>query len=314
MTTVTSSPSAEIGEVPVATNRGSRPGSGPWWTKSIPLLPAVALMLVFMAGPIVYAFYGSFTNQAMTGPAAADPQFVGLANYAELFRATSFWQSIGLTLMFVIGSALIGQNVLGMAMAILVREAPRKVGATVSGIVVLAWVLPEVIACFALYAFFTSEGTLNSILGWFGITGPAWLVALPMFSVILANVWRGTAFSMMVYSAALAEVPPEVQESAQIDGANPWQRFFRITVPMIKSSISTNLMLTTLQTLGVFTLIFVMTRGGPGTKSATLPVLAYQEAFQFSRVGYGTAIAVVTLIIGALFAVVYIRLLRPEVD
>lgn len=130
----------------------------------------------------------------------------------------------------------------------------------------------------------------------------------------MANVWRGTAFSMMVYGAALSEIPPEIVEAAEVDGAGPMQRFFRVTLPMIRRSISTNLMLTTLQTLGVFTLIWVMTGGGPGTKSSTLPVLAYQEAFKFGSIGYGTAIAVVTLIVGALFAVVYIRVLKPETD
>ena len=102
--------------------------------------------------------------------------------------------------------------------------------------------------------------------------------------------------------------------AAALDGANGWQTFFRITLPMIRRSISTNLMLTTLQTLGVFTLIYVMTGGGPGIESSTLPVLAYQEAFKFSQVGYGTAIATVTLLLGAIFAVVYIKVLKPEVD
>ena len=83
---------------------------------------------------------------------------------------------------------------------------------------------------------------------------------------------------------------------------------------MIRRSISTNLMLTTLQTLGVFTLIWVMTGGGPGTSSSTLPVLAYQQAFKFSQVGYGTAIATVTLLVGAIFSIVYIKALKPEVD
>src|SRR6478735_5626444 len=135
-------------------------------------------------------------------------------------------------------------------------------------------VLPEIVAAFALYAFFSTDGTLNQVLGWFGLEGPTWLISVPMLAVILANIWRGTAFSMMVYGAALSEVPPDVTEAAAIDGATGPQRFFRITLPMIRRSISTNLMLTTLQTLAVFTLIWVMTGGGPGTDSSTLPVLA----------------------------------------
>ncbi len=120
---------------------------------------------------------------------------------------------------------------------------------------------------------------------------------------------------MMVYSAAIAEVPPEITEAATVDGANAAQRLVWVTLPTIRRSISTNLMLTTLQTLSVFTLIYVMTGGGPpGTDSSTLPILAYQEAFKFAQVGYGTAIATVMLVIGAVFSVVYIRSLKPEVD
>lgn len=279
-----------------------------------PLLPAVLLMLVFLAGPVLWSFYGSLTNQALTGYRAANPEFVGLDNYAALLADDGFWKAVVLTVVFVGASAVVGQNVLGMALALLLRATGGPLRATVSAIVVVAWVLPEIVAAFALYAFFSTDGTLNNVLGWFGLEGPTWLISFPMLAVVLANIWRGTAFSMMVYVAALAEVPPDVQEAAAIDGATGPQRFFRITVPMIRRSISTNLMLTTLQTLAVFTLIWVMTGGGPGTDSSTLPVLAYQEAFKFAQVGYGTAIATVTLLVGAVFSIVYIRVLKPEVD
>jgi multiple sugar transport system permease protein len=129
-------------------------------------------------------------------------------------------------------------------------------------------------------------------------------------AVMLANVWRGTAFSMLVYKAALNDVPTEVTEAAQMDGARGWQRLLFITLPMIRGSIATNLMLITLQTLAVFTLVWVMTAGGPANASTTLPILAYQEAFKFGDIGYGTAVASVLILIGAAFGVVYIRLLK----
>ncbi len=300
-----------------ATGRGDGGGRLVLLARLAPLAPTVALMLVFLAGPIAYALYGSLTNTALSGYRAADPEFVGLDNYAQLVTSTEFWQSAWLTLLFVLASAVVGQNVLGMVVALLLRAARGPLRALVSGLVVTAWVLPEIVAAFALYAFFSGDGTLNAVLGLVGgegAGGTAWLVTFPMMAVILANVWRGTAFSMMVYGAALAEVPPDLAEAAALDGASGRQRFFRITLPLLRRSIGTNLMLTTLQTLGVFTLIWVMTGGGPGTSSSTLPVLAFQEAFRFGQVGYGTAIAVVTLVVGALFATVYVRVLKPEVD
>lgn len=301
---------------PVAGGGLRRPRRRPGRTalRLLPLAPAVVLMLVFLAGPVLWSFYGSLTNQALTGYRAANPEFIGLDNYTALLTDDGFWKAVVLTVVFVGASAVIGQNVLGMALALLLRATSAGVRGVVSAIVVVAWVLPEIVAAFALYAFFSTDGTLNNVLGWFGLTGPTWLISVPMLAVVLANIWRGTAFSMMVYGAALSEVPPEISEAAAIDGATGPQRFFRITVPMIRRSISTNLMLTTLQTLAVFTLIWVMTGGGPGTDSSTLPVLAYQEAFKFAQVGYGTAIATVTLLVGAVFSIVYIRVLKPEVD
>lgn len=282
--------------------------------RALPLLPAIVLLAVFMLGPVVSSFYGAFTNASLRGAAAQNVEFVGFRNFTELFADPDFPKSVLLTLAFLIGSAIIGQNVLGMILALAMRSSIPAVRGTVSTVVVCAWVLPEIVAAFACYAFFAPEGTLNVLLGAVGITGPSWLYDWPMIAVILANTWRGTAFSMLVYSAALQDVPPEITESAEVDGARGWQRFAFITIPMIRRSISTNLMLTTLQTLSAFTLIYVMTGGGPGTDSATLPVLAYQEAFQFSELGFGTAIATILLIVGGLFSIVYIRALRPEVD
>lgn len=294
--------------------RGGRRNTLRAVSQSTPLIPALILLTVFLVGPMVFALWGSLTNSALTGYRAARPQFIGLDNYVALFSDADFWNSVLLTVVFVLFSAIIGQNVLGLALAVLLRASSKIVSSIVSTLVVVAWVLPEIVAAFALYAFFSSDGTLNSALNAMGLGSISWLIDYPMLSVILANIWRGTAFSMLVYNAALGEVPPEVDEAAQLDGTTTAQRFFLVTLPIIRRSIATNLMLTTLQTLGTFGLIWVMTGGGPGTRSSTLPVLAYQEAFRFAQVGYGTAIAAVTIVLGAVFAALYIKILKPEVE
>ncbi len=252
-------------------------------SQSTPLIPSLILLVIFLVGPMVFALWGSLTNTALTGYRAASPQFIGLDNYVALFSDADFWNSVLLTLVFVFFSAIVGQNVLGLALAVLIRASAKPVSTIVGTLVVVAWVLPEIVAAFALYAFFSSDGTLNSLLTSVGLGAVSWLIEYPMIAVILANVWRGTAFSMLVYGAALGEVPPEIMEAAQIDGTNSVQRFFLITLPVIRRSIATNLMLTTLQTLGTFGLIWVMTGGGPGTRSSTLPVLAYQGRPSGSR-------------------------------
>ncbi|MBC7443482.1 MAG: sugar ABC transporter permease [Ramlibacter sp.] len=280
-------------------------------TRLAPLVPAIILLAIFLVGPVVWSFYGSFTNAALSGESAKDPQWVGIDNYLKLFQDPVFPLSLWLTFVFVVASAIVGQNFLGLGIALLMNRANRVVSAVVGTAVVSAWVLPEIVAAFVAYAYFSKDGTLNQVLAIAGMTGPNWLYSLPMLSIILANVWRGTAFSMMVYRAALNDVPIEITEAAMIDGADGIRRLAWITIPMIKSSITTNLMLITLQTLSVFTLIWVMTAGGPGNQSTTLPIMAFQEAFKFGDIGYGTAIATVMLLIGAAFSLVYIRALRP---
>ncbi|GAB3404536.1 sugar ABC transporter permease [Schumannella luteola] len=282
--------------------------------RGTPLLPAIVLLAIFLLGPVISAVFGAFTNSALSGSAAAGAEFIGFKNFTDLFADPDFPKSVVLTLVFLFFSAVVGQNVLGLGLALMLRSANKVVRALVSTIVVGAWILPEIVASFAAYAFFTKAGTLNGMLAAIGIDGPSWLYSFPMLAVILANIWRGAAFSMLVYSAAINDVPPEITESAEVDGAAGWQRLIRITIPMIRRSISTNLMLTTLQTLSVFTLIYVMTGGGPGTNSSTLPLLAYKEGISFGQLGFGTAIALILLVVGALCSIVYIRALKPEVD
>ncbi|MFJ4242486.1 carbohydrate ABC transporter permease [Streptomyces iakyrus] len=279
--------------------------------RALPLAPAVVLLLLFLAGPIAYCVYIAFTDLQLTGQ--AQESFVGLDNFTRAFGDEAFLNAVWLTLVFTVVSSLIGQNTLGLALAALMRRASKPVRTLTGGIVVTAWVLPEVVAGFLLYAFFRREGTLNAILDWLHLPSQNWLFALPILAVSFANVWRGTAFSMLVYSAALNEIPQEITEAAEVDGAGGLRRMWHITLPMIRRSIGTNLMLNTLQTLSVFGLIWVMTRGGPGGRSQTLPLFMYEQAFQNSLIGYGTAVALLLLLVGSLFSLVYLRLLRTEV-
>ncbi|MET4619969.1 multiple sugar transport system permease protein [Arthrobacter sp. 2762] len=282
------------------------------YLRLLPVVPSVLLLLLFLLAPVAWSFYASFTNAALSGRAARDPQWVGLENYVRMFSDDAFPLAAWLTVVFVAASAVLGQNLLGLLIALLMTRSRKAVSSWVGTAVVAAWVLPEIVAAFAAYAYFNREGTLNQMLAFFGGQGPGWLYTFPLVAIILANTWRGTAFSMLVYRAALADVPQDVSEAALMDGAQGWQRLAFITLPLIRSSIATNLMLITLQTLAVFTLIWVMTAGGPANASTTLPVLAYQEAFKFGDIGYGTAVASVLIVLGVVFGAVYVRLLREQ--
>lgn len=277
------------------------------------MAPALVIMAIFFAGPVIWTFYIAFTNMELTGSTASNYTFVGVQNFRQMFSDPTFRQSVVLTIIFTLCSAVVGQAGLGMLLALLMRGKNGLFRAVLGAIVVGAWVVPEIVAAFIWYAFLNKDGTLNVFLGALSLPQKNWLYVAPMISVILANVWRGTAFSMLVFSAAISDVPRDLLEAAEIDGANSLQRLMRVTLPLIKSSIMTNLILITLQTLALFTLIFAMTGGGPGTKSQTLPIYMYQEAFKFYQLGYGSAVALILLVIGAVASLIYIRVLKVEI-
>jgi len=274
------------------------------------LLPSIAIMLVFFIYPILLTFFYSFTNLALTGESAKELQFIGFDNYVRMFDDPTVTVSIWNTLIFLIGSAVIGQQVLGFLIALLMKHKNRSFRRVIGAIVLAGWVTPEIVCALCLYSFFSDEGTLNAILGAFGISPVAWLFSVPMVTIILANVWHGTAFSMLVFQAALDDVPSDIEEAAVVDGASKWQILWRITLPYIKQTITTNAMLVTLQTLGVFGLIYAMTGGGPGTKTTTLPIFMYNQAFINYQLGYGTAISLLLLLLGIVLSLFYIRSMR----
>lgn len=280
--------------------------------RSVPMLPAVLLLGAFMLGPIAYSLWLAFTNKAIRGEAAANTEFVGFDNFVNAFASPDFWNSVVLTLVFTVVSAVIGQNVLGMILALLMEKANRVVSAAVTSVVIGAWILPEVVAGYLLYTFFEEEGSLNTILQFLHLPPQTWLVSLPILAVSFANIWRGVAFSMLVYSAALGAIPDDVYESASIDGAGRWMRFWHVTVPLMRQAMATNLMLITLQTLSVFGLIWIMTQGGPAQRSQTLPLYMYEQAFSYGQLGYGTAVALLLLLIGAAASLTYLKLLPEE--
>jgi multiple sugar transport system permease protein len=290
-----------------ASRRAPGGSAGTALLRGLPLAPSVVLLGMFLAWPVLYCVWAAFTDMALTGASGAD--FVGFENFRRAFTSAEFHRSVFLTVVFTVLSAIIGQNVLGMVLALLMRSGHHVVRAVVSAIVIGAWVLPEVVAGYLWSAFLGDGGSLNGALAWLGLPAQNWLYTAPILAVAIANIWRGTAFSMLVYSAALSEVPKEIEEAATDDGAGTWRRL-SVTLPMVRRSIATNLMLITLQTLSVFGLIWTMTRGGPSGQSATLPVYAYQQAFQFSDLGYGTALALVLLLIGGIFSLIYLRALR----
>lgn len=275
------------------------------------LWPALILLAVFFICPILMALYYSFTNLALSGAAAKNMQFVWFDNYVKLIKNKDMINSVRATLVFLVGSVA-GQTVLGFFMAYMMKDKNPTFRRITGSCILTGWVMPEVVAAICMYAFFYSKdaGTVNRIIGFFGAEPVAWLYDHALLSVTIANIWHGAAYSMMVFQAALDNVSGETIESAMLDGANRWQTLIHVTIPQIKATIFSNTMLITLKTIGIFSLIFTMTGGGPGGKTQTLPVYMYLQAFKSFQLGYGSAISVVLLTLGIAMSVLYTRVYK----
>lgn len=271
-------------------------------------LPCGLLFFLF-AGPVLYALYLGFTNLQLIGPHAQRWWFTGLANPTRLAHDPVFFLSVKLTLLFVVGSGLIGQTVVGLGLALLMRQSLAWIRLSVGALVVAAWVVPEVTAAFIWYAFSQAGGTLGFLLG---RPHGNFLFLAPMATVSAANLWRGAAFSMLIFSAALRNVPGEVLEAADVEGASRFRRLWSITLPLLWPTIVTNLLLVTILNLSDFTLIYTLTQGGPGNSTMTLPIYIYQEAFTYYELGYGTMISLVLILIGALLSFLFVRNTRAS--
>jgi multiple sugar transport system permease protein len=274
------------------------------------LLPTVLLLAIFFIWPIVLSFYYSMTNMTLSGSKAVNFDFVGFDNFVRLFADPLFRTSFMNTLIFLVFSAIIGQLVFGFIIAYLMKQKNQLVRSAVGLITLIGWIMPEVVVSFCMVAFFHRDGSLNMIFQNLGILKEpvAWLVSFPMVSVVISNIWHGTAFSMMQFQAALDDVPAEIEESANLDGANWLHNLIYITIPMIKSTIVTDTILITLKTLAVFGLIYAMTGGGPGTSTTTLSIYMYKQAFGSYQMGYGTAIALIMLVVGIILSLISVRL------
>jgi multiple sugar transport system permease protein len=271
------------------------------------IAPALLLIGLFLVFPALWTIYIGLTDYTLTGPSSVAPAFVGVENFLHALDDALFGNALWLTLVFVIGSAVLGQNLLGFALAWFLRSARPVVRRVVEAFVLLAWILPSVVVAYLWTAVLDRDGgTLNALLA---NDGTAWLVEYPMASLIVFNTWRGTAFSMMLYSSALAAVPPSQLETARTVGASGWQTVRDVVFPHIRGHVLTNTLLISLWTANDFT-PFLLTAGGPNHQSETLPVFIYQQAIASGELGYSAAISFLLLVVNLVVALLYLLLLR----
>ena len=277
------------------------------------LAPALLMIFVFTVIPSVWAIYVSFTDLALAGPKALDYTFVGLKNYVKLFSDRNFHHSLSLSIQYTIYTN-IGQFTLGLIAALILHRRKLWGQGVLLAVIVLPMVIPGIMQALIWSSMLGAKefGTLNRLVGFFGVEPILWTRTYPMLSIVLVNFWNNSGFAMILFLAGLESIPKELTEAATIDGANGWQMLTRIRIPLIRYVILLWLLLNTIGLFGMFDLVFGLTRGGPGNATELVGIYVYNQGFQYFELGYGSAAAMVMLVISLFFAFIYLRLMRVE--
>ena len=278
------------------------------------LLPALLFMIAFVIFPIIYNFVVSFQDVTIKTFLAEHREFIGLGNYHAIFAGRYLGNALRNTFIYTIG-CIVFQFSIGFFLAILYQQKARHLK-PLSGILLVAYILPPTIDAIVFKFFFqTTGGFINNVLKALGMTTEIeWLIdsKLVLLSVIPANTWTGIAFNMILLMAGLVNVPQEVYESSTIDGANRFQQFHSITLPMMRGTIISVLILGFVYTFKCFELIYVMTGGGPLQASELLTIYAYRRSFSEYAFGEGAAIANVLFLCLLAVGLIYGKLLDKQ--
>ena len=280
------------------------------WASWLYILPALLVLAAVMGYPILQAVLMSFQRFTLNELVSGNTPFVGLDNYARAFADPTFPVALVNSLVFTVVSIAL-QFTIGFALALLFSRG-FPLGNTFRGLMLVGWQIPVVVTgTLFLWMFNVDYGLVNYILQSLHVISEpiGWTVdagaALP--AVIIANVWLGIPFNLILMSAAVAGLPADVYEAATVDGASGWQQLRHLTIPLLRPAILAVLMLGFIYTLRVFDLIWIMTKGGPGNATEVLPTFAYRLAFVHFDFGQSAAVAVLVLLILLAAALAYLR-------
>ncbi len=291
---------------------------GPFWT--IPRRDALVGYLLIspqLAGSVLFvllplALVGWYSLQEWN-VLAGTFDFVGGANYAKLLADPKMGEVLTSTTLFSIGLVVLNLA-LALLLAILLNQ--KLAGTTFFRTLFFSPVLVSLVAWTIVWQFLLQgDGGINGLLGAVGVDGPNWLRgdATALLSVVVVQVIKNVGLNMVLFLAALQGVPRQLYEAAELDGANAWVRFLRITVPLISPTILLTSIITVVGSLQVFAQIAVLTQGGPGMSTTVLVYYLYQQAFQFRHFGYGATLSVLLFLIVAALTLVQWRMRRKWV-
>jgi multiple sugar transport system permease protein len=292
-----------------------------WWTRfldpsertlaALLLMPAALLLSLIIVYPVCRLIWTSFQNLSLTSGVPAS--FAGLENYVLMLEDPVFWETTWNTVLITL-ITVPGALVVGLALA-LMANLPFKMKWPIRLSLLIPWALPLSFAGLIFAWFFHSEyGVVNDVLRRVGIEGVIWFNSAnwAFAAICLTIIWKTSSFMALIILAGLQTIPRSLYEAAEVDGAGRLRQFFEITLPLLKPSIVVALIFRTITALQTFDIPFTMTRGGPGTSTATLAMYIHQNTVDFLDLGYGSALAVVMFALSMCVTVVYLRMIRAK--
>ena len=277
------------------------------------MLPSLIALILVLAVPLVYSLVTSFfdTNLKYSGLG----EFMGLRNYIDVLKDTYFIDSVVTTIKFTVFVVVI-EFLVGLAIAILLNNIEKGRNFFFTIIIVPMMITPIAVGLIWRLLLHSDLGIVNYMLSLIGISGRAWLADanIALQTVMFIDIWQNVPYMVLVILAGLVTLPTEPYEAAAIDGASRVQSFFKLTVPMMIPTFSVVLLLRTITALKTYDLIFVLTRGGPGTTTEVISYHIYQQAFRYLEIGKASAMSYMLLLMIVPIAFMFIKISRNRTN
>ncbi|PJJ70834.1 multiple sugar transport system permease protein [Diaminobutyricimonas aerilata] len=272
------------------------------------IAPVLIGFAVFYLYPTIRGLWWSFTDYSLLG----EPEFIGLQNYAEVVQDGEFWNSMGVTLYYVVFN-VVSQTALALLLAALMHRLTRSV--VLRTTLLIPWLVPNVtVGLIWLWLLDTNLGFVNHLITGMGFDAVGFFTnpALGIPTISLVNTWAFTGYTALLFYAGMLQIPNDIYESASLDGANEWRLFTRITLPLLRPIMALVLVVSLIGSFQIFDTVAVTTRGGPVNATRVIYYFIYQHAFNYFNMGYAAAMAIVLVVILGALTAIQLRLLRAS--
>ena len=312
--TTATEPTAPSSDIAPAARRGRR---GEEIAKILFVVPAALTIIALFGYPVVKNLAMSFQNYTLRTFINGKAPWVGLQNYVAVVTDELFTKALVNTALFTIGS-IVGQFVIGILLALFFHKN-FPLNGVLRALFLLPWLLPLIVGSAAWRAILEQDsGILNVTLETLGIVDAPipWLTSadVALIAIILVNIWLGIPFNLTLLYSGLQDIPEDLYEAGALDGATGWKAFWHITWPNLHAVVSITLMLGVIYTLKVIDIILGLTQGGPANATQTIATQSYQRSFVEFKFGQGAALSNILILISLVFAIVYLRATRRQVD